>query len=62
MGPVPPHWGVYFTVRDVHAAVKRALELGGSVSYPVMEVDTVGKFGGLVSPQGVHFSVITYQM
>jgi predicted enzyme related to lactoylglutathione lyase len=62
MGPMPPHWGVYFTVRDVHATVAKALELGGSVSYPVMELEAVGKFGGLVSPQGVHFSVITYPM
>jgi len=60
MGPMPPHWGVYFTVRDVHATVALALELGGSVTYPVMEIDTVGKFGGLASPQGVMFSVIEY--
>jgi predicted enzyme related to lactoylglutathione lyase len=60
MGPMPPHWGVYFTVDDVHAAIAKGLELGASVTYPVMEIDTVGKFGGLVSPQGVMFSVIQY--
>jgi predicted enzyme related to lactoylglutathione lyase len=62
MGPMPTHWGVYFTVRDVHATVARALELGGSVSYPVMEIPTVGRFGGVASPEGVHFSVIQYPM
>ena len=59
-GEVPPHWGVYFTVDNVDATVAKAQSLGGNVSVPAMDVETVGRFCGLVSPQGVMFYVIKY--
>lgn len=56
----PPHWGTYFTVRDVEAAVRDAGKLGGTVCVPVRPVEGIGRFAGIISPQGVMFYVIEY--
>ncbi len=59
MGEFPPHWAVYFTVTDVDATAALAAALGGSVCVPPMDIPNVGRFGGLLSPHGVSFHVIT---
>jgi predicted enzyme related to lactoylglutathione lyase len=61
MGSAPPHWGTYFTVRDLDAVVREAEKLGGKVRVPIQPVEGVGRFAGIVSPQGVMFYVIQYQ-
>ncbi len=61
MGEMPPFWGVYFTVRDVDATVAAAEKAGASVCVPANDVPGVGRFAGLISPQGVMFSVMTYE-
>ena len=61
MAMVPPWWGVYFTVRDVDAAAKEAVALGGKVFVPVMPVKGVGRFCGIISPQGIHFYAMQYE-
>lgn len=58
--PPPPHWGVYFTVTNVEAAVATATALGGSVCVPIRAIPSVGQFAGLISPQGVMFYVLQY--
>ena len=60
MGGMPPHWGTYFTVVNADVIAGKAEQLGGKVFMPAKEVEGVGRFAGLVSPQGVHFYVITY--
>jgi predicted enzyme related to lactoylglutathione lyase/uncharacterized protein YndB with AHSA1/START domain len=60
MGAMPPHWGTYFTVTDIDATMRLAVELGAKVCLPTMEVAGVGRMGGLSSPQGVMFYVIQY--
>jgi predicted enzyme related to lactoylglutathione lyase len=60
MGDVPPHWGTYFTARDVDAAARGAEALGASIFLPPQAVPGVGRFAGVRSPQGVHFYVIRY--
>jgi uncharacterized protein len=60
MGPIPPHWGVYFTVTDVDATARDAAALGGSLFIPVMPIPNVGRFCGVISPQGVRFYAIQY--
>ncbi|MGH7585017.1 MAG: VOC family protein [Gemmatimonadales bacterium] len=60
MGPAPPHWGTYFTVREVEAAVRDAKPLGGTVCVPVRALEGIGRFAGIISPQGVMFYVIQY--
>ncbi len=58
MGEIPPHWAVYFKVRDVDETVALAEKMGGSVFMPAMDVEMAGRMAGLVSPHGVHFYVM----
>lgn len=58
MGPVPPHWGIYFAVEDCDAAVQKATSLGGKVYVPAMDIEHVGRFATLSDPQGAVFSII----
>lgn len=60
MRGVPPHWGVYFTVDDVDATAREAERLGGTLFVPLRDIPGVGRFCGIVSPQGVRFYAITY--
>ena len=57
---VRPHWGVYFTVTDVDAAARDATKLGGGLFIPPKDIPGVGRFAGIVSPQGVMFYTIKY--
>jgi predicted enzyme related to lactoylglutathione lyase len=54
------HWGVYFTVNDAEAAVKTSEAAGGTTMIPPTDIAGVGRFAGLISPQGVRFYVIKY--
>ncbi|HEY4375901.1 MAG TPA: VOC family protein, partial [Acidimicrobiales bacterium] len=54
---VPPNWLVYFAVEDCDASVAKAVELGGSAMFPPMDIP-IGRFAGLVDPQGAMFAVI----
>jgi hypothetical protein len=60
MGAIPPHWAVYFTVKEVDRTVREALALGAVSCVPAQDIPGVGRFAGLTSPQGVIFYVITY--
>lgn len=60
MGAVPPYWATYFTVTDVDATARLAVDQGARIFVPVREVPGVGRFCGIASPQGVMFSAITY--
>ena len=57
---VPPHWATYFTVNNVDETMSKAAELGGSIVVPMHDVPNVGRFCGILSPQGVMFFTITY--
>jgi predicted enzyme related to lactoylglutathione lyase len=61
MGPVPPHWLVYFSVEDADAAVQKATELGANVMKPAEDIPGVGRFAILLDPQGAAFAVIKTQ-
>ncbi len=58
MGPIPPHWMVYFSVADCDATVAKVGALGGKVMLPPHEVPGIGRFSILQDPQGAHFAVI----
>jgi predicted enzyme related to lactoylglutathione lyase len=60
MGSMPPHWATYFTVKDVDATAREAVELGGKICVSLKDVPGVGRFCGITSPQGVTFYAITY--
>ncbi len=51
------HWGIYFRVPDVHAAVDRVKETGGQVLNGPMEVPGGDWVAQCVDPQGAHFSL-----
>ena len=38
MPPMPPHWGVYFMVDDLHASVSKAESLGASAWIPSTDI------------------------
>jgi uncharacterized protein len=58
MGPVPPHWGIYFAVVDCDAAFQKATSLGAKALVPPMDIENVGRFAVIQDPQGGVFSVI----
>jgi uncharacterized protein len=58
MGPVPPHWGIYFAVEDPDAAFKKATSLGAKAIVPPMDIEKVGRFATIQDPQGAVFSII----
>jgi predicted enzyme related to lactoylglutathione lyase len=58
MGPIPPHWLVYFAVDDCDAKVQKATELGARVMKPADDIPGVGRFAILVDPQGAAFAII----
>ena len=58
MGPIPPHWLVYFAVDDCDAKVQKAKELGGRVMKPADDIPGVGRFAILFDPQGAAFAII----
>jgi uncharacterized protein len=54
---VPPHWSVCFAVADCDATVAKARELGATVTNEPMDMP-IGRFAGLVDPQGAAFTVM----
>jgi predicted enzyme related to lactoylglutathione lyase len=54
---VPPHWSVCFAVADCDAVVAKARELGATITYEPMDMP-IGRFAGIVDPQGAAFSVM----
>jgi len=58
MGPVPPHWGIYFAVDDCDATFQKATSLGARTFVPPMDIENVGRFSTLSDPQGAVFSII----
>lgn len=54
---VPAHWSVCFAVTDTDAILSRGVDLGASVGMAAMD-SPIGRFGGLVDPQGAAFTVL----
>ncbi|MBP1634585.1 MAG: Glyoxalase/bleomycin resistance protein/dioxygenase [Acidobacteria bacterium] len=57
-GPVKPRWQVYFAVEDCGAAMDRARNLGGSVSFGPLDVPKAGRLALLTDAGGAAFLVI----
>ncbi len=56
----PPHWGVYFAVHNIEETADTGVRLGGTLCVPIRDIPAVGRFCGLISPQGVMFYVLEY--
>jgi predicted enzyme related to lactoylglutathione lyase len=54
---VPPHWSVCFAVSDCDATVAKARELGATVAQEPMDMP-IGRFAGLIDPQGAPFAIM----
>ena len=57
MAQVPPHWGIYFRVADVHAGAERVKANGGQVLNGPMEVPGGDWIVNCMDPQGAAFSL-----
>ena len=57
MAQVPPHWGLYFRVTDVHAGAERIKANGGQVLNGPMEVPGGDWIVNGMDPQGAAFSL-----
>lgn len=54
---IPPHWAVVFAVDDCDQCTDQALEAGGAILMPPMDIP-VGRQAVLADPQGAVFGVI----
>jgi predicted enzyme related to lactoylglutathione lyase len=54
---VPSFWGVCFAVADIDAVVSKARELGATITVEPMDMP-IGRFAGLIDPQGASFTVM----
>ncbi len=54
---VPSHWGVCFAVADCDATVAKARDLGATVTVEPVDMP-IGRFAGLIDPQGASFTVM----
>jgi hypothetical protein len=57
-GLVPPHWLVYFAVRDCGGQAALVQSLGGTIRVPPADARDVGRFSVVADPQGATFAVI----
>ncbi len=57
---MPPMWGPYVTVDDVHAVAKRAIDLGGKILLDPKKIPETGTFCVIQDPQGATLSIISY--
>src|SRR5262249_44018265 len=53
----PPHWSVCFAVADCDATVAKARELGATITMEAMDTP-IGRFAGIIDPQGAPFAVM----
>ncbi|HXD30811.1 MAG TPA: VOC family protein [Pyrinomonadaceae bacterium] len=58
MGPMPPHWLVYFAVDDCDAKVTLAESLGAKTMKPADDIPGIGRFAIMIDPQGAAFALI----
>lgn len=52
MRGIPPHWGLYVSVEDVDAALKRASELGAEPLCAPLDVSDLGRMATVKDPTG----------
>jgi uncharacterized protein len=57
MAHVPPHWGIYFLVEDINAAIERIKAGGGKILNGPMEVPGGDWVVNAMDPQGAAFSL-----
>jgi predicted enzyme related to lactoylglutathione lyase len=57
---IPAHWAMYVTVDDTDALAERAVEAGGRIVVPAMDIPKIGRMVGIRDPFGATVLAITY--
>jgi uncharacterized protein len=60
MGTHKPSWATYMSVDDVDETARTAEKLGATLCIPPRDIPEIGRFCGIISPQGVFFYAITF--
>lgn len=55
---VPPHWSVFFGVKNCKESLDKAVSMGGHVIVPPTPVENFGCFAVLQDPQGAPFGIV----
>lgn len=55
---IPPHWSVYFNVKDVDGTVADVADLGGRIISGPFDVPDVGRMAVVSDPQGGMFALM----
>jgi predicted enzyme related to lactoylglutathione lyase len=58
MPGIPPHWGTYWIVDDIHASVKKVQSLGGKILKEETPIPGIGTFAVAADPHGAPFSMM----
>ena len=58
---IPAHWMTYMQVEDVEKAQEQALEAGGEVLRPVLELSGIGKLSVIADSSGALIGLIEHQ-
>ncbi|MGI8420054.1 MAG: VOC family protein [Candidatus Levyibacteriota bacterium] len=56
MGSMPPHWTVYFTVKNLDESIAKVKELGGQIHMPTKDI-SIGKIAMIADPTGAAFMI-----
>ncbi len=56
--PRPPAWLSYVAVDDPDATARRAMELGGTIAVPPMEIPEVGRFAVLIDSTSAGIAIL----
>lgn len=56
---IPPHWLVYFAVKNCDEMADRVAALGGTVNLPPTDIPNMGRFAVVADPQGAVFAVFS---
>lgn len=59
MGDMPSHWAITFQVDDADAAFAAATANGATVLMEPEDIPGVGRYAGLLDPQGAAFGIMT---
>lgn len=54
---IPSVWSSYVTVKDANATAARAVELGGKLVMPPLDITSAGRMAILADPAGARFSL-----
>lgn len=55
---VPTHWMGYINVSDIDATMAKAEAEGGTITFPVMDIEDVGRFGQFCDPTGATIALM----